>query len=317
MLALAEHLLRSRRNVIFTLHRVLPRQELSECYNPHLAITLESFDHFLRWLRSRCTILPFSELLARPVEASGSSACAISFDDGWEDNHRIALPVMQSHGVSAIIYLITGLVGTSGCLPEERLWHLLRAASSEQSTEILKHLPPGPGNLISRLKELPLVRKMEVLQTIQMELPVQTPSPGMRFMSWDQVAEMNKMDYEFGSHTANHILLPLEDDATIQQELEGSKHQLDSRLNQDTQHFAFPSGRFDQRSVAALRAAGYATAVTTDLGAVQKDHEPFLIPRISMDNTLVNNDQQVFSAARARLWLVRGMAGAGSVQDYS
>src|SRR5207247_9103190 len=36
---------------------------------------------------------------------------SISFDDGLEDNHRVLLPILREAGVTATVYVATGLIG--------------------------------------------------------------------------------------------------------------------------------------------------------------------------------------------------------------
>jgi peptidoglycan/xylan/chitin deacetylase (PgdA/CDA1 family) len=36
---------------------------------------------------------------------------ALSFDDGMDDNHSVALPIMLAYGVRATVYVVTGLIG--------------------------------------------------------------------------------------------------------------------------------------------------------------------------------------------------------------
>lgn len=63
--------------------------------------------------------------LAPPASAQ-SGRSAITFDDGWEDNYRVAFPILQELGVTATIFLCTALVGRD---PRYLTWGQVREMS--------------------------------------------------------------------------------------------------------------------------------------------------------------------------------------------
>jgi peptidoglycan/xylan/chitin deacetylase (PgdA/CDA1 family) len=72
--------------------------------------------------------------------------------------------------------------------------------------------------------------------------------------------------FKFGSHTCYHPILTQCNDAACNEEIAASKIKLESLLNQPVLHFAFPNGNYGQREVAMIKAAGYETARTIDVG---------------------------------------------------
>jgi len=45
----------------------------------------------------------------------------LTFDDGYEDNYRVALPILQTYGFTATVFLVTDYVGTDRPLEHDRL----------------------------------------------------------------------------------------------------------------------------------------------------------------------------------------------------
>jgi peptidoglycan/xylan/chitin deacetylase (PgdA/CDA1 family) len=295
------------RNVVFALHRVIPPAEMDECYNPYLAISPEVFDDFLTWVQRRHAVVPLHELLSRSSNRTKGRACALTFDDGWEDNFRVALPILRQHDVPATVYVATGMIGTRRILPEESLWRLQRGATPEQKEHISRTLTGnGKGDAPAIFKRLPYAKKIELLNGWGGVLDLERAS----FMDWKQVREMSAHGITFGSHTVNHVILPFEESSNVEAELTASQAQLSAQLGHAVKDFAFPNGGFDDRTLALVQAAGYEVAVTTMGGAVRQDTDPFRIPRLPMDDLVVRNQRGAFSRARARLHVVRATRSA-------
>jgi peptidoglycan/xylan/chitin deacetylase (PgdA/CDA1 family) len=88
------------------------------------------FEDHIQWLRGRCRIVPFRELHASHPEQSDTPAVAITFDDGYADQHTNALPILQKHGIPATFFLTTGLVNRDPAVLR-RFQSLWRSGSEE------------------------------------------------------------------------------------------------------------------------------------------------------------------------------------------
>jgi peptidoglycan/xylan/chitin deacetylase (PgdA/CDA1 family) len=103
--------LRERRSVILCYHGVAPSNAAED---PHfLRVAPERFtQHVESLLSAGFELTTVADLAAR---ADGGSPppglAAISFDDGLDDNHAHALPILRRLGVPATVYVTTGLIG--------------------------------------------------------------------------------------------------------------------------------------------------------------------------------------------------------------
>ena len=109
---------------------------------------------------------------------------------------------------------------------------------------------------------------------------------------------------EIGSHTVTHPRLPELDRANARHEIAESRRELQWLTGTTVDHFCYPYGYHDDRSVELVRAAGYVSAVTTRRGSALRGDDPFRLPRIS-----VNRDRGLFKfalhAATPYSWLRR------------
>jgi peptidoglycan/xylan/chitin deacetylase (PgdA/CDA1 family) len=65
----------------------------------------------LGWLSEYCDVVPLSTLVTQRAAAPGGRPqVAITFDDGYVDNHEFALPLLLEHRMLATFYVTTGYV---------------------------------------------------------------------------------------------------------------------------------------------------------------------------------------------------------------
>jgi peptidoglycan/xylan/chitin deacetylase (PgdA/CDA1 family) len=92
------------RVVVLCYHSIHPTLWIA-CASPEL------FEDHLRWLSSECECVPFSEIHRRAVSPSrGRPVVAVTFDDGYADNHEIAFPLLEKWKVPATFFVTNGLI---------------------------------------------------------------------------------------------------------------------------------------------------------------------------------------------------------------
>jgi peptidoglycan/xylan/chitin deacetylase (PgdA/CDA1 family) len=81
-----------------------------------------------------------------------------------------------------------------------------------------------------------------------------------------QVRALIRAGWEVDSHTVTHPDLTTLPDAQLRRELVDSRAFIRRHFKVPAAYFCYPAGRFDARVVAAVRAAGYRAATTTQPG---------------------------------------------------
>jgi peptidoglycan/xylan/chitin deacetylase (PgdA/CDA1 family) len=117
--------------------------------------------------------------------------------------------------------------------------------------------------------------------------------PGVLNLEWNnlgpggvterEVKVMLGDGWELDSHTVTHPDLTTVSDAQLQTELVQSRKDIRGRFGTKTAaFFCYPSGHFDDRVVAAVKAAGYRGATTTQMGLGSRA-TPFTLDRVRVD----------------------------------
>ena len=111
--------------------------------------------------------------------------------------------------------------------------------------------------------------------------PVNTPQ---------QIRAMSDAGIEIGSHTRRHVdLAKITDEATLREEIIGSKHELEDMTGRAVRYFAFPFGTPTQLTPLALQIvheAGYEAICSAFGGYNFPGDDPFHIQRIHGDNEM-------------------------------
>lgn len=101
-------------------------------------------------------------------------------------------------------------------------------------------------------------------------------------LSSKQVKKMYRAGWEIASHTITHPDLTTLDPSALEQELVGSKQQLEKDLGIEIVNFCYPAGQYNDAVAKAVEAAGYRGATTVNPGLAEKSM-PFELNRIRID----------------------------------
>jgi peptidoglycan/xylan/chitin deacetylase (PgdA/CDA1 family) len=96
----------------------------------------------------------------------------------------------------------------------------------------------------------------------------------------DQVVEMSANGIEIASHTVSHVDLTKTPDGELQRQLNDARADLEALVGKPVLDFAYPAGRYDGRVIAAVKAAGYQTATTTEPGVEHAAGDRFAWTRV-------------------------------------
>lgn len=101
-----------------------------------------------------------------------------------------------------------------------------------------------------------------------------------RFMTWDQVREMQQNGFVFGSHTVDHLVLTKLSVDKVQQQLVQSSEEIERQIGTKPRYFAYPTGAYNREVEQLVRDAGYEGAFTIHFGEAGMESDPYAIERI-------------------------------------
>lgn len=286
----------SRRKLLaLTYHRVISRSDWPHAGHPPNALFDDEFDAQMAFVARRFNALGGQQLRsviegARPPNYS----VVITFDDGYENNFTHALPILQRHGLHAVFFVTSNLVGSDeGAFWFDRLDHVLKAATWIQVREAIKELDGELGNcqtareMRGEFKRLSHARQSQVLERLESKFHVLNcvdDNPALyRSMTWYQVRALAQAGMTIGSHTVNHQILSAVDPDAALAELVESRRKIEAEVGEACWCFGYPNGQrqdFRESDEKAVAQAGYLCAFTQIPGGIERETPRYALPRI-------------------------------------
>jgi peptidoglycan/xylan/chitin deacetylase (PgdA/CDA1 family) len=261
-----------------------------------LAVSAENFAQQLDVLDRRIQVLSLAELVRRLADGRPlGRAVVLTFDDGYADNLLVAKPLLERHGMSATVFVVTGHTGAGRELWSDELARILLTGddlpeSLELEVEGRRHRF-GLGARKARLALYHEVWRLLVVLPADVQRAALDrvrdwagmPSavrPSRRTLTFDEVAALAEGGLiEVGAHTVNHADLSAAPASAQQAEIEDSKAACETILDRPVTSFAYPYGRVGAATPDLLRRAGFTCACTCEKDIVHAGSGPHLLPR--------------------------------------
>lgn len=141
---------------------------------------------------------------------------------------------------------------------------------------------------------LPVLRRLRWPGVLNLEVKNLSTAGGI---TKAQVRRLIAAGWEIDAHSISHRDLTTLDAATLRREVAGSRTILRRDFHVPVDNFAYPSGAYDAAAEAAVRAAGFQAAVTTQPGLARIGADRAALPRVRVNGT--DSASAVLQAVRA------------------
>jgi len=223
---------------------------------------------------------------------------AITFDDGFENNVSVAVPILADLYIPSIIYVTSGFIEENGMSWIDRIEY----AIEEASNQILKvEWANNPFPLIddvTRISFLKTVREYvknnpncnanafadELCACLGKPGKLSSDDPLDLKMTWDQTRKANESNLiSIGGHSHTHAILSFLSQKQLNDEITTSLFLLHERAGVAPKHYSYPEGLahcYSESVIQALKKRGVQCCPTAIDGVNNRDTDPFHIKRI-------------------------------------
>jgi peptidoglycan/xylan/chitin deacetylase (PgdA/CDA1 family) len=265
---------------ILAYHRVLESEDPDGfSFDTELiSASAERFRAQMEFIKRNFQPMRFDEVLSC-IDADRrlpKGAILVTFDDGYDDNYRVAFPILRELGMSAMFFVSTGHIDSGSPYAYDWMVHMicttsatrLQAPELDIDWEIADSLPGRrmqASRLLDRLKSLDDAGQAGLIARLEKEwgIPRSAGHADCRPMDWEQLREMHRDGMEIGSHGVAHKMLAKLPRAQMAEEVLGSKSTLERMLDAQAYVLSYPVGgpdAFDMETVEVVRSAGFRMA---------------------------------------------------------
>lgn len=281
-------------------HGVTDRQRSDLGSSRH--VTVAEFDTQLATLKRQFNIVSayeWVEAVRHPTSAA-QRLLTITFDDGYENNLLSAVPILQSHGLTACFFITTGDV-ISGKWLDHDLFELalLYGQGKDFKTSLGRHpILLRFGEAKDRLQQYKdtksifgkVTRSERIAFSADVYRYAGCPEPPKEYreqysvLKPEQVMDMVQLGMEVGSHTASHAKLAECDDDEISRELFRASRDIQEMtgIPATEQFLAYPVGSYDQRVMRIAREVGHPAAFAVHSGVRPGAEHLYELPRVGI-----------------------------------
>ncbi len=292
---------RTRRGaVVVNYHGVEPRIE-----DPRMqpfCVTAEQYRQSLRVILETHEVVPLDRVTEAMERGESPSPhwAVLTFDDGYVNTLTVARPILHEFGdLPATVFVCPGLIGKSEWLPDTliRLGVLFFPKNTIELKTLGMTFPLGSGRgrlqaysqLIQRMRSLEYPERCQVVQEFITSLPEHLRADLTRrfhseqLVNWEQLRRLAaEPNIQIGGHTMHHTILHSDRSPDVLDgEIRDCREILESQLQREVRHFAYPGGAHCPAAQEAVRSAGYRSALTIRRGEIVKGADLYLLPRLT------------------------------------
>ena len=225
---------------------------------------------------------------------------AITFDDGYKDNLKLAYPIFKKLEIPFTIYI-------TNCFPNHTAklwWYMLEDIILENDKITVNHRNKNLSFLtktkhqkdkcFNNLRTVIIHATQEENNILISQLEHKYSKSIKEYvnkeaLTWEQIKLLSKDPLvSIGCHTMNHLALNTVSDTELLKEVISSKNEIEKLLKIQVHHFAYPFGtsnEINKREVDLIKSNNiFLTATTTRTGNIFSNHEQWLhaLPRIQI-----------------------------------
>ena len=195
----------------------------------------------------------------------------ITFDDGYKDNHDLALPVLQKHDAKAIFFIVTSITGTNDMLMHDKIRWLVQIG--ELDAKYL-NFPNEINTGVNKYSETIINHINDIFDKVKTKKRL--------LLNEREIKTINKNGFKIGVHTHNHKPLLFLNKKEQKNEIHACMMALQN-LKIYPETIAYPNGLFNEDTLSICKELNLKYGFTTIDGLNRRNCNLLKIKRLGLN----------------------------------
>ena len=264
-------------------------------------IDANEFQRQMLFIKENCNILSLDTIveIKNNNEEWPSNSVAVTFDDGFKNNHTTAAPILKKLNIPATFYVCSGMIETNKMFWVEKIEDCINLSENkeikiflEEQTLFELNTRNKKINAVRRIKEfckrVDVSTKEEVLSSLENQTgikPKSSSTENYQMMNWNELKSLNNDAlFTIGGHTLYHDIMSAHvDEEKMFKDIELSIGLLEFNLNEKITHFSYPEGQenhYNQKVIDKLKDSGVVCSPSAIHGLNNHNNDLFNLYRI-------------------------------------
>ena len=302
-------------------HSVAPQES---DFTRGLGVTVRpsTFARQLDYLTRHYQVVSLQDMVVQLQHGRLEDRCvAITFDDGFRDNYRFALPLLRERGLPATVFVVADVLDNAAVLWMHRLAYLANTCGVEKVLHAARSALPAASPDIAdfheawpRFKEeitcgLEAQERDRLLNTMCDALgvyPDRAPEADHLYLRSADIGEMRMHGVDFGAHGATHTALSAMSTDQQKEELRRGWEAVVAWADGSPPPLAYPFGEprhYTPSSRSLAQEAGHCCIVTVGDSWVTAESDPASLDRIKAEEEPLEAFAARLEGVSLRSWL--------------
>lgn len=267
-----------KRPLVLAFHGIFDGPKKLGVYPPTF-IHVDDLNEKLIYIKKKYHVLSPQQFLIHIDQNSPfpKHSVLVTFDDGYENYMRLAVPLLQQHNIKSIVFIPSKYIEENKPFWYDVIWLFFKYGQERYKLEIMdmmkiSNLSYGislVNQALSKLKRMLPQQRDNILEKVMERLPLEKSNFKAILkcsypMTLTELKNLLKSEgTTFGGHTHTHTILTVLSDNNAEQEIRENKKRLEEYVGEPCHFFAYPNGGaedFNDFHEGLLKKMGYKAA---------------------------------------------------------